>query len=196
MKWSTGISRGCVFDCLSHRVALTSLPVPKANILVDNIGYPRLADFGLLTVMSDPANLLSSSSSAQGGSVRWMSPELIAPQQFGSKKSRPTRSSDCYAFGMVIYETVSGKLPFHKDTDYAISLKVVKGERPPRGSRFTNRLWNMLGVCWKSQPNDRPSIEDVLQCLEAASNPPESTELDEEVESDSDDSDSSDGSSP
>lgn len=99
-----------------------------------------------------------------------MSPELIAPQEFGFKKSRLTKSSDCYALGMVIYETISGKLPFHKDTDYTISLKVVKGERPHRGVWFTDALWGMLEWCWISQPSDRPNIENVLGCLEIASN--------------------------
>jgi len=42
-----------------------------------------------------------------GGTARWMSPELLHPEGFGIPKSdekRPTRQSDCYALGMVIYE--------------------------------------------------------------------------------------------
>jgi len=155
----------------------------KANVLIDQSGRARLADFGLLTILSDPANLLSSSSCMEGGTVRWMSPELIDPQQFGFEKSRPTKSSDCYALGMVIYETISGNQPFHKDKNHTVSLKVLRGERPPRGLRFTETLWNMLELCWVSQPNDRPSIETVLQCLEGIPSLPEpvSPGVDEEM---------------
>jgi len=42
-----------------------------------------------------------------GGTRRWMSPELMDPERFGipgSEDNRPTRQSDCYALGMVIYE--------------------------------------------------------------------------------------------
>ena len=42
-----------------------------------------------------------------GGTRRWMSPELLDPERFGmpeSEENRPTRQSDCYALGMVIYE--------------------------------------------------------------------------------------------
>ena len=42
-----------------------------------------------------------------GGTYWWMSPELMYPERFGVPKSenqRPTRQSDCYALGMVIYE--------------------------------------------------------------------------------------------
>jgi len=95
-----------------------------------------------------------------------MSPELIAPERFGFKNSRPTKASDCYALGMVIYETISGNLPFHKHTDLAVAMKVLEGERPPRGSRFAEGLWKMLERCWASQPNDRPDIEGVRWCLE------------------------------
>jgi len=98
-----------------------------------------------------------------------MSPELIAPQKFGLETSRPTKSSDCYALGMVIYETISGNLPFHKYTDLTIFVKVLEGERPPRAAGFADSLWEMSELCWDSQPSARPNIEDVLQSLERVS---------------------------
>jgi len=121
-----------------------------------------------------------------------MSPELIAPQRFGLNKSRPTKASDCYALGMVIYETISGNLPFHKHADLTVAMKVLEGECPPRGTRFTRGLWKMLELCWASQPNNRPSIEDVRQCLEASlnSSEPPSPGVDVGVEDDSDGLDS------
>ena len=125
-----------------------------------------------------------------------MSPELIDPQRFGFEKGRPTKSSDCYALGMVIYETISGNLPFHEHTDPTVVMKVLKGERPPRGKKFTRSLWKMLELCWASQPGNRPSIEGVLRDLEMFSNSPEplSPGVDEETERGGDDLDSADGS--
>ena len=125
-----------------------------------------------------------------------MSPELIDPQRFGFKKSRPTKSSDCYALGMVIYETVSGNLPFHEHTDPTVVMKVLKGEHPPRGTRFTRSLWKMLELCWTFQLSDRPSIEDVLRGLEMASNlsEPPLPGADEEMEGDGGDWDGASGS--
>ena len=138
----------------------------KANILIDETGCARLADFGLLTIISDPESFLSSSSYTQGGTVRWISPERIVPQEFELKDGRPTESSDCYSLGMVIYETISGNPPFHEHRDITVSVKVLKGEHPPRGAGFTEGLWKMLEMCWAFQPNNRPSIKDVLQRLE------------------------------
>ena len=95
-----------------------------------------------------------------------MSPELIDPPRFGFKGSHPTKHSDCYALGMVIYETISGQLPFHQYMNLAVFVKVLEGERPLRGAEFTSSLWETLELCWASQPNDRPNIEEVLRCLE------------------------------
>jgi serine/threonine protein kinase len=50
-----------------------------------------------------------------GGTHRWMSPELLDPELFGipqSEGDRPTRQSDCYALGMVIYEVRVRGSPF------------------------------------------------------------------------------------
>jgi len=119
-----------------------------------------------------------------------MSPELISPERFGFKNSRPTKASDCYALGMVIYETISGNLPFHKHIDLAVAMKVLEGEHPPRGMRFTKGLWEMLEQCWAPQPSDRPTVEDVHQRLDTFSTlpMPPSSVVDAGVEDDGDDS--------
>ena len=164
-----GISRAYVFLLLKPLFSLNELPIAKANILIDDTGNACLVDFGLLKILPDPATFLFSTSNVICGSTRWMSPELIDPLKFGFEKSRLTKFSDCYALGMVIYETVSGRMPFHKYSNYLVSLKVVNGERPPRGVSFPDSLWKMLELCWASQQDDRPNVEDVLQCLESSS---------------------------
>jgi len=103
-----------------------------------------------------------------------MSPELFDPESFGLKDSRLTKHSDRYALGMLIYEVLSGQVPFSRHHGYAVVVRILKGDRPERpqgivGTWFTNDVWSILGRCWKSVPDDRPRIEDALQCLENAS---------------------------
>jgi len=123
-----------------------------------------------------------------------MSPELLDPDQFGIKDSRPTRESDCYALGMVILEVLSGQAPFTPFKDFIVMRKVIEGERPGRpegaeGTWFTDDLWRTLNRCWETQPGSRPSIEAVLGCLERVSRAwkPPSQQVDEDVEMDEDD---------
>ena len=118
-----------------------------------------------------------------------MSPELITPGQFG--EGRPTKSSDCYALGMVIYETISGRLPFHEHADLVVFLKVMQGEHPTRGKKFSQSLWKMLESCWDFRPDARPAVEDVLPCLSVSSDSPEPpSRSDGEIETDWESSDS------
>ena len=103
-----------------------------------------------------------------------MSPELLCPEDFGLADSRRTEHSDCYALGMVIYEVLSGQVPFSRYETYAAIVKIGRGERPERpqgaeGKWFTDVVWSILKCCWASKRDDRPSIEDVLQVLEEAS---------------------------
>ena len=138
------------------------------NILIDDGCNARIVDFGLLAT-SDPSN----TSSNEGGSSRWTSPELLDPDAFGLERVRKTKPSDCYAFGMVIYEVLSGQLPFYRSTKYAAAAKVLKGERPerPQGMGwFTDEIWETLEHCWKHEPSDRLGVDGVLNPLEVASN--------------------------
>ena len=106
------------------------------------------------------------------GAIRWTSPELFFPEEFGFRSSCPTKESDCYALGMVIYEVLSGEVPFATThLEFAVIVKVLEGERPKRpegdsGKLFTNGIWEMLNLCWKSQPQDRINARNVLLVLE------------------------------
>ena len=103
-----------------------------------------------------------------------MSPELFDPEKFGLKDSRRTKRSDCYALGMVIYEVLSRRVPFHQHADFAVVVRVGKGERPGRpqgeeGGWFVDDVWSTLERCWEPSPCDRPSVKDILPCLERIS---------------------------
>ena len=139
----------------------------QANILVDQTRHARLADFGLTTILSDST---TSNFHARGGSLRWMSPELFDPEI----ENRQTKHSDCYAFGMVIYEVLSGHVPFYEYPDLVVYALVFRGNRPEKlrgieGIWFTDDVWKLLERCWLPEPQNRPRMEDVLQLLEGTS---------------------------
>ena len=72
---------------------------------------------------------------------------------------------------MVIYEVLSGRAPFSQLKHYIVISKVMDGEQPERpkgvkGVWFTDELWQMVTWCWATEPENRPSIIAVLECLE------------------------------
>jgi len=127
--------------------------------------------------------------------MRWMSPERLHPDQFGFEDSRPTKESDCYALGMVIYEVLSEQTPFAQLMDLIVMRKVVDGEHParPEGAKgvwFTDGLWGTMELCWATRPENRPDIAAVLERLEQVSRDwtPPSPQVEENViETDEDD---------
>ena len=100
-----------------------------------------------------------------------MSPERLNPDLSGPEGGRPTKESDCYAFGMVILEVLSGEVPFRRYNGLALVGKVTQGDRPerpegPEGAQFTDDIWGTLEQCWSFQPEDRPTVKAVLKCLQ------------------------------
>jgi len=137
------------------------------NVLVDQNGHACLADFGLVTVIQDPTYATAPSSNKKGGSIPFMSPELLYPEQYGLEDSQPTKRSDHYALGMVIFEVLSGQQPYVGEKEYIIFRKVIEGVHPkkPKNLWFTDGLWATLAQCWSSQPKDRLTPEGVLEYL-------------------------------
>ena len=96
-----------------------------------------------------------------------MSPELFDPERFGLKGSYPTKEADCYALGMVIYQVLCGRIPYHPYTGPAVILKILDGERPERpqgneGKLLTDSIWKVVRLCWETQPRNRISAKAVL----------------------------------
>ena len=167
----------------------------EANILIDKDSNAQLADFGLLTIVSDSTHAATTTLSEGSGTLRWMSPELLNPERFGGKNGRPTKESDCYALGMVILEVLTGRTPFSGCSNLVVMRKIFEGEHPdkptgPEAVWFTDGLWGMLKQCWLHKPKRRPTVEGVLECLEqgSATWKPLSLSIKNDSQVDSDDS--------
>jgi hypothetical protein len=64
----------------------------------------RLAGFHFMTTVLDPDQPMSCSAQLEGGTMTFMSPELLQPSKFGRSDSVPTPEGDIYAFGLVIFQ--------------------------------------------------------------------------------------------
>ena len=104
-------------------------------------------------------------SSKRGCSIEWTSPELLKSSSSG--EGCPTKASDCYALGMVVYEVLSGKTPFTPERGPIIVIKVLGGKHPvrPAGELFTDGIWKLLKQCWELNPIKRISADGVLPRL-------------------------------
>jgi len=114
----------------------------KSNILIDSNHTARIADFGLTSVLRHPSISISVTAPAWGGTPQWMAPELF------DGESSPSRESDIYALGMVIYEVriaFSGESVL-KPKDCTCRFSHTNDHSPV----FTLILY----PCWSSKTND------------------------------------------
>ena len=73
------------------------------NVLVDDLGHARLADFGLANLADSKATTIATSFDGKG-SIRWQAPELFTSGRTKSVHCGPTLSTDIYSFACLCVE--------------------------------------------------------------------------------------------
>jgi WD40 repeat protein/serine/threonine protein kinase/DNA-binding XRE family transcriptional regulator len=95
----------------SHRAGVVHRDLKPANVLLDEDNNAYLADFGIAKNLSSP------SSETQADMVIG-SPDYISPEQIRSEFVRP--QADIYALGVMLYELLTGKVPFRGHTPFDV----------------------------------------------------------------------------
>ncbi|KAF8844977.1 kinase-like protein [Paxillus ammoniavirescens] len=131
------------------------------NILVNDQGNACLGDFGQ-SYATDSRRYLDTSrvGRADNNPIHWMAPELLRSDQ-----ARVTAMSDMYSFGCVLYEMVSGAIPFQGCPPTAIVNRVTRGDHPERPRLVDSVLWRVAVSCWETNPNHRPTARGVVSEL-------------------------------
>ncbi len=108
---------------IAHKNKIIHRDVKPHNIMVTNDGVVKLADFGIARAVND-ATL--STGSKIVGSVHYFSPEQARGNYVDER-------SDIYSLGIVMYEMLTGKVPFDGDNPVTVALKHINEEiTPPR----------------------------------------------------------------
>ncbi|KAJ6534359.1 kinase-like domain-containing protein, partial [Mycena capillaripes] len=133
-----------------------------SNILITASGRACIADFGLSSIVAKMSlEFTQSTDSLRGGTPRYQAPELL------SGASVNNFGSDVYGFACVCYEILAGKVPFFElANEIMVGIKVIGGDRPSKPRTMASEgLWAILEACWRQDPDDRPTMTDVLQRL-------------------------------
>ena len=113
----------------AHKMGIVHRDIKPQNILVDRSGIVKVADFGIARLVNAATGTISDTNTALG-SVHYVSPEQAS--------GLPTDNrSDLYSLGVVLYEMLTGVVPFNGETAVAVALKQVK--EPPRSMRSVHR---------------------------------------------------------
>lgn len=106
----------------AHNSDVVHRDIKPHNILITESGDIKVTDFGI-------ARAASSSTMTKTGSILGTA-QYLSPEQAMGEPVRP--QSDLYSLGVVLYEMLTGELPYNADTPIGIAMKHVNGElRPP-----------------------------------------------------------------
>ena len=129
----------------------------------------KLSDFGRARHVSEDGSHVPNLGKLQG-SYAHSAPEIY----FGKNYSV---QSDVFSFGVVLWEMVNCLLKGHYEQPYSDSDEIVyhfqiivqsakKNLRPTMPARLPESLRDLITRCWKKEPDERSSVEDITQDLE------------------------------
>jgi serine/threonine-protein kinase len=113
----------------AHRQGVIHRDLKPQNIMVDEDGNAQIMDFGI--ARSPESNDITSRNMMIG------TPEYMSPEQVEGKEI--DQRSDVYSLGIVMYEMITGRVPFEGDTPFTVGVK-QKSEIPKSPKEFNNQI--------------------------------------------------------
>ncbi|MBA7494004.1 Serine/threonine-protein kinase PknD [subsurface metagenome] len=126
----------------AHRLGVIHRDLKSNNIMIDKEGNVRIMDFGIARSLE--------AKGITGPGVMIGTPEYMSPEQVEGKEV--DQRSDIYSLGVILYEMVTGRVPFEGDTPFTIGMK-HKGEIPKNPKELNTQI-----------SDDLNSV--ILRCLE------------------------------
>ncbi|KAI9462270.1 kinase-like domain-containing protein, partial [Boletus coccyginus] len=158
---------GCGLEHL-HSIPVSHGDLHSSNVLIDEEQNPRISDFGLATTIGRLQPGLSYlqrlSSTNNVGVARWAAPERL-------DGCKPSTSGDMYSFGCIMFEVLSGDIPWKEEGDYQVIALKLKEHRPPSRPvhiALGDQHWMLMLRCW-SCPQRRPTAHDVVVVVQTLS---------------------------
>ena len=142
----------------AHQAGIIHRDIKPQNILLDEQHRVKITDFGIAKALSETR---MTETNQVMGSVQYISPEQAKGRQTDER-------TDIYSFGIVLFELLSGRLPFEGETPVSVALKHISEPMPdileyrdaPRG------LINIILKCTEKDPYDRyRHADDVIRAI-------------------------------
>eukprot|EP00854_Cymbomonas_tetramitiformis_P005976 gene5976-7182_t len=140
-----------------HRHQIMHRDIKGANLLVDNNGIVKLADFGASKKLADIVTMDSGFKSMKG-TPYWMAPEVI-------KQTGHGRPADIWSVGCTVIEMATGKPPWSEFASQVSALFHIASSQssPPLPEFLSAEAEDFLHLCFNRDPKMRPNATRLLQ---------------------------------
>lgn len=153
MKLAYGAALGL---CYLHSRDLVHRDIKADNILIDGNFCAKIADLGLTRLVDRSATMTAV------GTPAWFAPELF----LNSQHAHYDEKIDVYSFGIMLWEILTGEVPFAKIPHMQVPHRVaVHGERPIIPPDTDEEFAGLIRRCWDAEPANRPSMTEVAEII-------------------------------
>lgn len=154
VKQALDVARGMAYV---HALGFIHRDLKSDNLLIAADRSIKIADFGVARI-----EVKTEGMTPETGTYRWMAPEMIQHRPYDHKV-------DVYSFGIVLWELITGMLPFTNMTAVQAAFAVVnKGARPVIPQDCLPCLSHIMMRCWDANPEVRPPFTEIVCMLENA----------------------------
>lgn len=161
-------------QALPNRVPVIHRDLKSSNILLSEDASKnehrlsdiilKLTDFGLARELQKTTNEMSAA-----GTYSHMPPEVI-------KSSTYSKASDVWSFGVLLWELLTGEVPYKGIDPLAIAYGVAVNKLTlPIPSTCPQIFSDLIHACWHTDPHKRLTFEQIMECLTEISNSPFAT---------------------
>ncbi len=132
----------------AHRNGIVHADIKPQNILITRDDIVKITDFGIAQALSDTQPV-------QRQSVVWGSPHYFAPEQAQGEK--PSTASDVYSIGIVLFEMLTGRLPYTGSNQQELALAHIRTPVPMASEFNPNIPENLAQIVHQAMSKERNS---------------------------------------
>lgn len=140
-----------------HQNNIVHRDLAVRNVLLHH-GEPKISDFGMSRKLKEVSQVGKTATNI--GPIRWMAPESLGKQLYSTK-------SDVWTFGLVLWEIVARQEPHANDDLFTVGVQIRdEGYTPAVPESCPPVLQQIMQMCWKKEPDQRPEMSTICELLD------------------------------